>query len=374
MTSDPVGTNLSRRLFLRWTATVFGAAAVTPALRPLAARAQEGDWTAPPDMEKAKAQATEFVTYGMPDDWANYGEIIRAFGTMLGIEIEHTDTDMSSMEEITKYDAEKNNPAAMTSDIGIIYGTIAEEWGVVPPYMPPRAEVLPAGLRGAEGGWVATFTGVPGFVVNTDVISNVPQTWEDLLNEEYKGKINFSDPRTSGTGASTLIAWAYAAGGDIENMEPGVEFGKKIIGQSASAGGGMQTLEKGEVPIQLKYDFNANADVAQLKEKGINAVTVIPGVSIYAPSAAMINKHNTEKMDAAKLYLDFLLSDEAQTAFARFGARPIRSVLGDLELPAEATANWLPEDQYADVVTVEDWSAIDADQIAALWEDEVLGG
>ncbi len=63
----------------------------------------------------------------------------------------------------------------------------------------------------------------------------------------------------------------------------------------------------------------------------------------------MINKYNTAKADLAKLLLDFVLADEAQTAFAEFGARPIRYVLGDLELPDEAKAKWLPDAAYADV-------------------------
>ena len=86
------------------------------------------------------------------------------------------------MEEITKYDAEKANPVAVSSDIGLIYGPIAEEVGVVPPYLPPkRRDIFPPGSRAPNGGWVATFTGVPAIIVNTDVISTVPETWDDLL-------------------------------------------------------------------------------------------------------------------------------------------------------------------------------------------------
>ena len=46
----------------------------------------------------------------------------------------------------------------------------------------------------------------------------------------------------------------------------------------------------------------------------------------------MLNTYNTAKMNVAKLMLDFVLTDEGQTAFAKFGARPIRWVLGDLKL------------------------------------------
>ena len=174
-----------------------------------------------PDLARAAEQAKDFQTYGMPDDWANYGGVLKAFAEKYGFELKRTDTDMTSMEEITKYDAEKANPVAVSSDIGLIYGPIAEEVGVVPPYLPPSAETLPAGLKGRNGGWVATFTGVPAIIVNTDVISTVPETWDDLLAEEFTGKIGIRDPRTAGEGAVAFLAWAYANGGDENNLGPG---------------------------------------------------------------------------------------------------------------------------------------------------------
>ena len=88
--------------------------------------AQDDAWAGEPDVEKAAAQAADFQTYGMPDDWANYGGVLKAFSEKYGFPGNRTDTDMTSMEEITKYDAEKGNPVAVSSDIGLIYGPIAE--------------------------------------------------------------------------------------------------------------------------------------------------------------------------------------------------------------------------------------------------------
>lgn len=379
MIFDSAGMNLSRRRLLHGTASLVGAAALAPAFHPLAALAQDDAvWQTEPDMAAAAEQAQEVVTYGMPDTWANYGEVIQGFWAMLGVENgNHVDTDMSSLEEITKYDAEKANPIAMFSDIGLLYGRIANERGVVPPYLPPAAEQLPVGYKGDPGGWVATFAGVPAFVVNVDALggADVPATWADLLREDLTGKIGSAgDPRSAGTAQATFLAWAYANGGDAANLEPGIEFAKLIIQQYNAADASVDLLERGEVAVWMRYDFNCQAAANQLTEKGLNVVTVIPDVSIYAPSAAMVNRYNTAKKDASQLYLEYILSDDASAAFAKFGARPIRYVLGQLELPEEATANWLPDEDYAGVVVVEDFSAIDANQIATIWDEEVLGG
>ncbi len=340
----------------------------------LAAAQDDAAWDGEPDLAKAAEQAQDFQTYGMPDDWANYGGVLQAFSQKYGFPVNRVDTDMTSIQEITKYDAEKNNPVAVSSDIGLIYGPIAEEVGVVPAYLPPSAKGFPANLRGTNGGWVATFTGVPSIIVNTDVISTVPETWDDLLGEEFVGKIGMRDPRTAGEGAASFLAWAYANGGSENDLNPGIEFAQRLLPQFGPKEGNAQELEKGEVPVMIKYDFNALAFQAALAEKGVNAAVVIPGVSVYAPSAMMINRYNTAKADLAKLLLDFVLADEAQTAFAEFGARPIRYVLGDLELPDSAKAKWLPDDQYAAVVQVQDWSKVDANTLAELWDIEVLGG
>ena len=366
---------------MKWGAA-FGVAATLPGVggfRGSPALAQDDAvWETEPDMGLAAEQAQEIVTYGMPDDWANYGEVFKNFQTWLGVsDGTHTDTDMSSLEEITKFDAEKANPVAMFADIGMLWGNVATDRGVVPPYLPPTAEALPEGYKGSSGGWVATFAGVPAFVVNVDALggAEVPQTWEDLLREDLKGKVGSSgDPRSSGTSQTTFLAWTYAYGGDASNLAPGIEYSKKIIQQYNAAEATTDLLEKGEIALWMRYDFNCEAAVAQLKEKGINAQTVIPGVSIYAPSAVTVNRYNTAKKDAGQLFMEYVLSDEAAVAFAKFGARPIRFVLGQQELPEEATAGWLPEEAYKDVVVVEDFTSIDANDIATAWDEEVLGG
>lgn len=367
MTSFP----MNRRNLLK-----LGALAAGAGLMPrLSLAAAMEDWSSPFDLEAARREAAVYTTYGMPDTWANYGEVLQLMAQKYGYSYQHVDTDMSSMEEILKFDAEKNNPVAISSDIGILFGPVAEARGVVPSYMPPSAEKLPAGLKGKNGGWVATFTGVPALVVNTDVIKDVPRTWDDLLKPEFTGKVGAIDASgMGGTDMAMFIAWTYAHGGSVIDMAPGAEFARKLLPQMASAPQNSQTLERGEVPIQLKYDFNCIASATALKQKGINATVVIPEGSVYAPSATMINKYNLDKMNIAKVFLDFVLSDEAQIAFAKFGARPIRWVLGDLELPAEARAGWLPDEDYAHVHKIDDWSALDVAALAQYWVSEVLGG
>ena len=77
--------------------------------------------------------------------------------------------------------------------------------------------------------------------------------------------------------------------------------------------------------------------------------------------------------DFGKLFLDWILSDKGQEIFAKFGARPIRYVTGDLKLPDSAKTLWLPDAQYAKVQTV-DTSKIDLAKIADIWQNQVGAG
>jgi putative spermidine/putrescine transport system substrate-binding protein len=366
--------HVTRTVHARATVLVTGLAALAVAV-PVGA--QDADWSSPPDAAAAAEQAKAFQTYGMPDSWANYGASIAQFCEANGFTCSRTDTDMSSLEEITSFDAEKNNPVASFADIGIMFGPVADQVGVVPPYLPPDADVLSEGLKGPNGGWLATFTGVPGYNVNVDVMEErgipVPMTWADLIKPEYAGLVGLGAVGSSGTATTSFIAMNQAAGGSMDDFGPGIEYAKALVPNLANAEGANDTMERGEIPIQIKYDFNLIAQAEAMAEKGIKVQTVIPGDgSIYAPSALMLNRYNVGTMDLQKMFSEWVLSDDGQRIFAEFGARPIRYVLGDLELPDDAKAKWLPDDQYANVEVV-DLTAKAIDEIKDIWEADVLG-
>ncbi|KPB70656.1 ABC transporter [Pseudomonas syringae pv. maculicola] len=71
---------------------------------------------------------------GMPDDWANWGGIWKDLEAKYGLK--HMDTDMSSAQEIAKFDAEKDNASADIGDVGAAFGPIAVDKGVTQPYKP----------------------------------------------------------------------------------------------------------------------------------------------------------------------------------------------------------------------------------------------
>jgi putative spermidine/putrescine transport system substrate-binding protein len=244
--------------------------------------------------------------------------------------------------------------------------------------VPSNASGLPATYRGANGGWAAVYSGVPGIIVNSTFLSDhgipVPRTWNDLLNPVYKGLIGIGKVGPNATATAIFVAWNLAAGGTLDDYAPGIAYARQIL-PNLTTQATPETFEKGEVPISLRFDFSHIALAAAEAEKGIPTEIIIPPKSVYMPYALAMNRFDTAHRDFGAMFMEWALSDEGQTIYARFGARPIRSVAGSplLVVSDAAKANWLPDDAYAEVLQV-DFAKVDPEAIGEMWENEVLLG
>lgn len=339
--------------------------------------------TGSPDPEAAREQARTFATIATQDTWGNYGEQFTTFCMVaFGFDCNRegrdlTEGGMSSAQEVQQWEGEKNNPRSVLADIGILFIPQAQTVGILADYQPPNVDLLPPDLHGP--GWVATFVGVPSILVNVDALDSrdlaVPESWADLADPAYAGLVGLGRVGVSGSSTWAFVAMNLAAGGTVEDWAPGIEYGRRLLpnlAQSAS----LDTFEKGEVPISVRYDFVSAEWIDELDARGVRYRHIIPSDgSVFAPSTLMMNRYDTAHHDFAKMFMEWVLTDEAQVIFARFGARPIRSVVGDepLVVPDEARHQWLPDEDYANVHSV-DWRQIDSDRVLDIWENEVVGG
>jgi putative spermidine/putrescine transport system substrate-binding protein len=336
------------------------------------------------DAAAAAEQARTFHTMASPDDWANYGEQVTTFcNVRFGFDCNREDRDlgeeMSSGQEVQQWDAERSNPQSVLADIGILFIPQAQEAGLLADYEPPNASLLPADLHGP--GWVTTFVGVPTFIVNVGFLESkglpIPESWADLTNPAYSNPplVGLSRPGVGSSGTWAFVAMNKAAGGSVTNWQPGIEYGKELLPNIAQQAQ-IDTFERGEVPISIRFDFAQTTWIDELDERGVNYKVVVPSDgSVYAQQTLMMNKYDTAHADLAKMFMEWVLTDEGQVIFSKFGARPIRSVAGEsrVTVPAEARVHWLPDEQYANVESL-DWTQIDSDAILDVWENQVVGG
>ena len=354
-----------------------------------AAPSSPSAWSDPYDRARAHEQARSFGTFGMPSDWANYGQSFADFCLQnFGFDCnrdgrQSLGADASSEEAIAAFVRMRDSPTAALADIGAMFGGRATAAGVAPDYLPPNASVLakPGGpsLVGKPGGWVATFVGVPGFIVNTDRLTAlglpVPHTWRQLTDPRYRGLVSMGAVGRSATATMAWLAMTYAAGGSVDDLDPGVDVGRLLVLNTRGVPPGTDDqLKHGDVPIQVGYDFTLIARTIAMKAEGVTTEAVIPADgSLYVPFAVLANTHDRAHMDLAKMFLEWVLSDAGQAEFARFGARPIRSIegVGTLNVPADARATWLSDDAYGAVRFI-DPAAVDAARLGAVWTSRVL--
>jgi putative spermidine/putrescine transport system substrate-binding protein len=309
----------------------------------------------------AKAEK-EIVTYGLPNDWVNYGGIWKIFESTYGIK--HTDTDMSSGQIVAALDAERGKGVADATDLGFSFATLIQDKKLSQPYKPSKWSEIPEYARDPDGRWAAAYWGAISFAVNTDIVKQVPLTWQDLLKPVYQDKICMRDPRESATGGMVVLAAAYANGGSVTNVQPGLDYFAKMKGSKALRGIKPSTsnIQKGECPIALFWDFDG---FSKRDDTKLPLQVVIPSDGTVAGLYVQFVSASAPHPNAAKLLLETAFSDAGQLEYARGYAHPIRKIA----IPAELAAKTLPESAYASVQFPKDPKALDAAtaKIAEAW-------
>ncbi|MCI0476409.1 MAG: hypothetical protein L0Y55_09185, partial [Anaerolineales bacterium] len=107
-------------------------------------------------LDAAKKEG-QVISYGMSDDWVNLENIWKAIEKKYSIK--HTDTDMTSAEQITKLLAEKNAPVMDVADIGYDFLGKLLENNLAMPYKNANWDKIPAEFKDADGKWAVGYWG-----------------------------------------------------------------------------------------------------------------------------------------------------------------------------------------------------------------------
>lgn len=326
------------------------------------------------DKEQSLSQITELakkegkvVSVGMPDTWADWKDTWNDITSKYGIQ--HTDTDMSSAEEISKFLSEKNNPTADIGDVGITFGPIAVEKGVTLPYKTSYWNEVPDWAKDKDGNWMVGYTGSIAIITNKKLVKNPPKSWADIASGNYK--ISIGDVTKEAQAQACVLSAALANGGDEKNIQPGIDFFANLAkqGRLSMAEPSLAELEKGEVEVALMWDFNALGYRDKLNKDDYEICIPKEG-SLISGYASVINKYAPDP-NAAKLAREYIFSDAGQINLAKGYARPIRS---SVKIPDDVKAKLLPDDQYKNVKPIKDFNAW-ADttkQLPQMWQEKVL--
>jgi putative spermidine/putrescine transport system substrate-binding protein len=310
------------------------------------------------------------VSFDTGPTWANWSGEFKAFQKRYpGVEMVYN--DLGSAATVVALDKSRNRPQADTAYYFAASALDAANVGVVEGYKPVNFDRLPEALRAQDGQWFTVHTLSVAFLVNTKLIKNVPKSWADLLKPEYKNAIVYQDPRSTGQGQVVTFAASFGNGGSMDNVTPGIDY----LGKLSKAGNVLRTVGttpyaqflKGEIPIWIGYENDGlKAKFTDGMADGIEVV-IPEEASAAAPYGISLVK-NGPNPNAAKLWLNFVMSDEGQKIFAEGYVRPS---VKDIKLPETVAAKMpaVPQIQPLDIAKATAKKA----EIDAGWAKAVLG-
>lgn len=224
---------------------------------------------------------------------------------------------MGTGEAMKRIEAEKANPLCdvfWSGDVAVLDNAK----GNFQPYVSPEAATLPAEYMDKDKLWTAANTHLMIIMANTRLVPqpDLPKSWEDLLQPQWKEKIVMANPLKSGSAYAQVYGIYKLYGWDglsklIQNA--------KILDSSSLVYKG---VAEGEFALGITMEYAAHRYVAGGAEQ-VQVIYPEDGV-IAAPEGAAIIA-NCKHPEEAKALVDYLLSqDTVNLIFEKYFRRPAR--------------------------------------------------
>lgn len=220
---------------------------------------------------------------------------------------------------IAKAIAEKDNPVA-----DVFWGTSAsvllqlKKYDLIKGYTPVGADKILdkfKDMNNKDELWTGIDCYETAFAVNTDVCEaeglDIPTSFADLLDEQYKGEIVMPDPTSSGTGMLSVNGILQIMGED-EGWDYLNKLSENVAAFTTSGSKPAKMAAAGETAIGISFGYRC----ASLYEDGNPIEVVYPseGCGWDVEANCLVNK--AEINPAAYTFLDWAISDEAMATYA----------------------------------------------------------
>jgi len=266
----------------------------------------------------SRANGEELVIYGSTpaDEWEVY---------KTAFEAEHPDITLNQFRDgsgsiIARILAERESPQAdIIFDMpatGLI--TLVEE-GLVEPYAPANLADLDPRLVDDKNppDWFA-FSGYATLICYNYIEGEkkgipAPKTWEDLADPIYKGEITYANPTASGTGMMFVAGmlgmlgeeegWAY-----LDALHDNIAFYTLSGRKPCTLAGG------GEYVVGITLESSVIREI----NGGAPVEPIVPAEGMFWEIAATAMVKSTQHPEAARTFLDWASSREANTLYSDY--------------------------------------------------------
>ena len=272
-------------------------------------------------IKAAKAEG-ELNVIALPPTWANYGNIIKSFSKKYGIKINSALPDGASQDEINQ--ANQLQGTSRAPDVFDLSQSVAlANSKMFAPYKVATFDSIPTAFKAPDGAYVNDYGGYMSIGYDSKKVPAV-STLSDLLKPAFKGKVALNgDPTTAGAAFSGVMMASVANGGSASNIAPGVNYFLKLkqAGNFLPVDPTPTTIESGQTPVVIDWDYLNAAETAK-----------VPSWKVVVPQGAAIGGYYFQAISkdaphpaAARLWEEFLYSDQGQNLWLAGGARPVRA-------------------------------------------------
>src|SRR4029434_7195763 len=141
-----------------------------------------------------------------------------------------------------------------------------------------------------------------------------------------KSSIGLSgDPRVSSQAINSVYAAALASGGSLDNAQAGLDFFANLnkAGNLVPLISNNGLVAKGETPVRITWDYNGLAAIDSFAGNP-KAEVVVPASGRFAGVYVQAISAYAPHPNAAKLWMEYLYSDEGQLLWMKGYCHPIR--------------------------------------------------
>lgn len=250
------------------------------------------------------------------DGW--YDQVFKDFEEETGIKVEYVEG--GSGEMVQRAVREKRNPQADVLVTLPPFIQQADDKGLLQKYAPKGSDQVSGADKSADATWTSVVNNYFGFIYNKKELKQAPTTWEELLDAQYKNKLQYSTPGVAGDGTAVLIKAMHDFGGEKPAMDYLGKLQANNVGPSASTGKLAPKVDKGELHVangDVQMNFAQSKSMPNLgiwfpaREGGKPTSFALP----YAGGLVTDAPHS----ENGKKLLDYMLSQQAQAQVSEIG-------------------------------------------------------
>ncbi|MGW7208603.1 ABC transporter substrate-binding protein [Streptomyces sp. NPDC054837] len=275
---------------------------------------------------KAAKKEGKLNAIALPRDWANYGALIDGFEKKYGIKVAVENPDGASQDEINAVTSRKGQDRAPdVLDLGSSFAISAAEQGLLAPYKVASFADIPGEQKDAQARWYNDYGGYISIGCDAKRVKTCPTTFADLLKPQYKGQVALNgNPTKSGSAFGGVWAASLASGGSFDDIQPGLDFFKKLKsnGNYTPVESTPATVEKGETPISIDWDYLNAGYAEEFKSKGVDWTVSVPGDGKFSQYYSQAINKDAPHPATARLWQEYLYSAEGQNLWLKGYARP----------------------------------------------------